>query len=230
MATSSDVEVLRAANRGAVVLATRALEAFWGSLDLGRPEAVRDALLEYLPVLVEQYGEAAAVVAADWYDDLRAAEGLADGFTARMGEPVAVERVRSRVRFGAQHLFTENPGQTLVFLSSAVTRYVLEPGRVTVAESVRADPVAVGWHRETRGGGCGFCRMLAGRGAVYKRATANFAAHDDCHCVAVPSWDANAPEVPVDLYRASERTTGMTPEQKARHNALIRRAIDEYVD
>jgi hypothetical protein len=72
--------------------------------------------------------------------------------------------------------------------------------------------------------------MLHGRGAVYRESTAHFAAHKSCDCAAVPSWDPDAPEVDVRLYEASKRTTGMSEAEKARHNALIQRAIDEYVD
>ncbi|MBQ1163684.1 hypothetical protein KBZ21_37435, partial [Streptomyces sp. A73] len=31
-----------------------------------------------------------------------------------------------------------------------------------------------------------FCKMLAVRGAVYERDTANFRAHEGCHCGVVP--------------------------------------------
>ena len=89
---------------------------------------------------------------------------------------------------------------------------------------------AVGWHRETRPGACDFCRMLAGRGGVYKESTVRFAAHDDCGCVAVPSWDANAPEVDVMAYVASERTSRMSPAQRERHNQRVRDWIASNLD
>lgn len=219
---ASDVAVLRAANRGLVALATRDLQAFWSSLDLSRPEAARDALLRFVPALTAQYGEAAAAVAADFYDDLRAAEPVRPGFRARMADPVSTDVVAARTRFGAQHLFTDDPPQMLVFLSSAVTKYVLQPGRATIVQSTQADPAASGWHRETRPGACDFCRLLAGRGNIYRAETARFAAHDDCGCVAVPSWDASAEEVPVSAYVASERTSAMTPAQRERHNQRLR--------
>lgn len=210
MATAVDVARFGAANRGLAALVTRDLRAFWATLDLNRPEVARDALLRFVPVLTEQYGEVAATVAADFYDDLRAAEPVVPGFRARMADPVPRGVVQQRTRFGAQHLFTDTPDQTLVFLTGAATKYVLQPGRITIVDSAVADPAAAGWHRETRSSrthtsGCAFCRMLATRGAVYKRATATFAPHDDCKCVAVPSWDANAPEVSADQYAASER-------------------------
>lgn len=209
MATAAQVEQLRAANNGIVNLATRDLEGVWASLDLNRPERARNALLRAMPALTVLYGEAAAVIAADWYDELRADQQARRGFRAKMADPVPTAAVQERTRFGAGHLFTDNPDQTLAFLTGALTRYVLQPSRDTIVESAAADPAATGWHRETRPGSCRFCRGLAARGAVYKRATAVFIPHDNCRCVAVPSWDPDAPEVPVAVYRASERMEAM---------------------
>jgi len=227
MPSRADVETLQAANRGLVTLARRDLQAFWATLDLTRPERARDLLLEFTPVLVERYGEAAATVAADFYDDLRASERAPGRFSARMADPVSVERVQARTRFGAQHLFTDAPDQMLTFLAGAVTKYVLEPGRATIVQSTAADPAAVGWHREARPSesytsGCRFCQMLVSRGAVYKESTVRFAAHDDCNCVALPSWDANAPEVDAMAYVASQRTSRMSPAQREAHNKRVR--------
>lgn len=222
MPSQSDAARLRAANIALVDRVQRDLNGFWGSLDLSKPERVRDALLRFVPVLTTAYGDAAAVVAADWYDELRASEGVQGRFAALMADTFPVEYVAQRVRFGAQHLFTEQPDQTRVFLADAVQEYVLQPGRDTVARSALADPQGSGWHREVRGDGCRFCRMLAGRGGVYREATAGFASHGGCNCVAMPSWDANAPEVPVSAYVASEKTAAMTPEQHARHTARVR--------
>jgi hypothetical protein len=179
-------------------------------------------LLEFVPVLTSTYGDAAATVAADWYDDVRASEGVRGRFAATLADPFPAEAVEARVRFGASHLFTATPALMLPFLSGAVDEYVLQPGRDTIQRSAVADPAASGWHRQASAGACNFCRMLAGRGGVYRQETAAFAAHGNCGCVAVPSWDADAPEVPVEAYVASERTSRMSPEQKERHTARVR--------
>lgn len=135
MATAADVAVLRDANTSLETLALRALRGFWASLDPNRPEMVRDALVEFLPVLTTQYGEVAAVVAADWYDELRAAEAVRGSFAATMAPVVPAEAAVAQVRFGAQHLFTDDPGQTLAFLEGVASKYVLQPGRDTVQQS-----------------------------------------------------------------------------------------------
>lgn len=227
MVASRLIDQFRLAQAGISTRVKRDLAGFWSSLDLARPERARDALLEFVPVLVQTYGESAAVVAADWYDDMRLTERVPGRFRAVMATPMAAPYVQQRVRFAAQHLFTDTPGQMLAFLDGAADKYVLQAGRDTIRQSSIRDPRAAGWHRETRpsstfAAGCGFCRVLAGRGGVYKWDAAPFAAHDDCHCVAVPSWDVDAPEVPADAYVASTRTAGMTQEERDRHFSQIR--------
>jgi hypothetical protein len=69
-------------------------------------------------------------------------------------------------------------------LRGASTRMVMMGGRDTVTNAVHLDSMADGWERVIEPGACGFCAMLAGRGAVYKERTVGFRAHDHCHCIA----------------------------------------------
>jgi hypothetical protein len=69
-------------------------------------------------------------------------------------------------------------------MSGASTRMIMMGGRDTVTGATAVDPFAEGWERVIQPGSCGFCAMLAGRGAVYKESTVDFRAHDSCHCVA----------------------------------------------
>lgn len=71
----------------------------------------------------------------------------------------------------------------LVGMSGAVTEQVLAGGRETVLASAKADPEARGWARIAGPGACAFCRMMAGRGPVYRTiTTASFKPHDHCTC------------------------------------------------
>lgn len=220
---------LRSTNADITSLALRDLRSFWSSLDLGRPEAARNQLLRFTPQLVAKYGEIAATVAADWYDDLRFEADVPGRFAAEMADVASSERVAARARYAAGHLFTENPEATLALLDGAVQKYVLEPSRNTIVRSVARDPKATGWARHTRADGCDFCRFLAQRGAVYKEATARFASHDDCNCTSAPSWDPDAPEVDVKAYVASRRTSTMSPAERDEHNARARDWINAYI-
>lgn len=231
MPTPADVAILRSMQDDIRVLVVRDLEALFASLNLSRPEAVRDALLEFVPVLVQTYGEQSASMAADWYDDVRAAERVPGRFRASMRPSPYLDATEGTVRRAAGALFTDNPVGALTSLAAVTPKYALAAGRETITRSSDRDPQAAGWKRVTRSGACEFCRLLAGReGAVYSKASVHFASHNDCNCAAVPEWDPNAPEVDVDVYKASERTTRMTPEQREAHNARIRQAIDEYVN
>lgn len=228
MPTVAETDRLKAQQAGVVALATRDLEEFFASLDLDRPDRARDALAAYLPLLIQRYGEVAATLAADWYDDVRSLNRIAGRFRAVAAAPAdATARVEATVRRTMGAAFAPAAASAvaagslpivgaaarsliLPALVDPMTKMVLAPGHGTIISSTIADPKASGWTRITRTGACKFCRMLAGRpGAVYKERTADFAAHGHCNCAAAPSWDRHAPEVDVKQYVASERLDGV---------------------
>lgn len=193
MVSRSDVEVLRTASSDVAKLAVRDLEKFWSYVDLSKPERARNALMNYVPLLTDRYGEMAATIAADWYEDVREAEGVAGRFAAEMAPTVPREAVQKRVRYGAGHLFTETPEATLGFLKTeVVAKYVMRPGRDTLIRSAHRDGAT--WARVPRGKEtCAFCLMLASRGFVYEsESSAGISRrnqfHGDCDCAVVPSW------------------------------------------
>lgn len=194
-----------------VQLASDELRTFWDGLDMWDGPGTKAALQGFLPTLTAEFGAAAAAMAADWFDDLRSRERTSSRFAAELAAVLPAEQIRNQVGYAASvHLFTDHPEQMLVALLDDIGKDVLQPGRDTIVTSTNRDPDAVGWHRETRpsrsyASGCGFCQMLEGRGGVYKRSTARFASHGSCKCVAYPSWDEDAAEVPVETYVASAR-------------------------
>lgn len=228
MVTQADERRLRDITLSLDRLVRDELTAFFGALNLEQPEAVRDALLQYVPLLVERYGVTAGSIAADWYDDVRTGMNVRGQFRARVADRVSRERVEAMVRFSAKHLFTATPALTLAAIAAPATRYVLESSRLTVIGSTMRDPQARGWQRRTKGDACDFCKALAARGRVYRKYTATFAAHNDCGCAAVPSWDRTAQEVPAEVYMASIETSQMSPARKARHNDSVQRMILDY--
>ena len=226
-ATVSDPLWLRQAQAGVWEYASSDVESLFRSLDLGNPKRSRDVLLREVPQLTSVYGEQTAVLAADWYDELRYLEGVPGRYRASMAEPFPEAFVKKRIRYGAGHLFTPTPEQMLPFLLDAVQEYVLQPGRDTIQRAAVNDPQAAGWQRVTSPGACDFCRMLAGRGGVFKRATATFAAHGNCNCSAAPSWDKSAKEVPVSAYVASERVDKLR-ERAVAGDAKAQELLDEH--
>jgi hypothetical protein len=192
MATATQVAEYRAATSSLVLLAQRDLADFWGSLNLdGSPVAVRNALEGFFPELVTAYGDAAALLGADWYDMLRDAPPSASRFQAVMARPVDAEQANASARWGLGPLFSEGDSDgAFALLSGSTQRLVMQPFRTTVYESARADSQPVRFARMPTGAvTCRFCTMVASRGFVYRDAASAGESndwHDNCNCLIVP--------------------------------------------
>ena len=202
------------ANDGIAGLVERDLLDFLGALDFGRPEAVQAALFEFIPALVSEYGDVAATVAADWYDEIRSAEGVRGGFRAPLAPSVPVEQVNSRLGFATRAsgpLWLGDSGALATFLGLMANEYALQPGRDTVIHAAHKDNAA--FARVPEPGACKFCLMLASRGFVYSKSTVGESRkfHGKCRCNAMPVWDETRarveygydPDALYDQYRAS---------------------------
>lgn len=210
MTTRADVELLRDAGRGVTELARADLRAFWSTLDLTRPEAVRDELIEFVPQLVREYGDVAATAAAEWYEQVRFQQ--VGPFNAATTNATNVAQVQGSVKYAAGRLFTDRPDDMLAILAGGVQRYVLASQRGTVARNVQLDPSKPRFARVPTGAKtCAWCTLLASRGFVYltkQTAGINDHYHDDCNCQAVAEWEADRHYItgydPDDLYAKYE--------------------------
>ena len=182
----------------------------------GTPQQILAQLLEAMPWLISYYTDGSAALAADLFDDLRDVAGPRGWFRA---DPVVLDRtvkIRNAVAWAVQPLEEGSNVTTITRLAGIVQAEVARPYRDTITINSRRDTQAVGWTRITHPGACGFCRMLAGRGAVYKRETARFAAHQPkCFCTAAPAFRGGdmGPEASVMQYMASKKSK--TPAQRA---------------
>lgn len=166
MVEPADIERFRVANSELSRRVQSEMEAFFRSLNLAKPEAVRDALLEFVPLLTEQYGAVAATLATDWYEELRASSGAAGRFRALAADTVPTEAVEAKVRYLSGHLWTPDPLAMLGGLLTATDKYVKQPGRDTMASNAKREGVR--WARVPSGRKtCSFCLVLASRDAVY---------------------------------------------------------------
>lgn len=95
--------------------------------------------------------------------------------------------IKSAISRGISLPAAMQTAQTTV--ARAGMRHVLNGGRETITATARNDPRSGGWARVTSGKACEFCSMLAGRGAVYGEASADFQAHDGCSCSAEPAFN-----------------------------------------
>jgi hypothetical protein len=201
------------ANNGIAELVESDLLAFITALNFEKPAAVRDALFDFVPALISEYGDVAATVAADWYDELRDAEGVGGSFRASLAPLVPDEQVKGRLGFATRPdgpLWAGQADTFTAFVGMMSNEYALQPGRDTVMEAAHAEKVA--YARVPEPGACKFCLMLASRGFVYSKATAGGAKkfHGKCRCNTLPVWDETRarveygydPDALYDQYRA----------------------------
>lgn len=234
MATLEQVEAFRLNTASLVTLAQKDLADFWRTLDTTDARFVQIMLAEFYPDLVQTYGSTAALLAADYYDELRDLPPSVKRFRAVMDEPVNVEQAVAVSRWGVGPIFspTPDPLSALTLISDAVQRLVLQPARNTVVNSTFRDPVRTGFARVPSGATtCAFCLMTASRGAVYSsKQAAGYGMnkfHTKCDCAVVPMRsEADVPDGydPDALYEkyAAVHQPGMTAKDTA---AALR---DEY--
>lgn len=180
------------ANNGIADLVDRDLSAFLASLNFGRPDLVQASLFEFVPTLVSEYGDMAATVAADWFEELRVAEGVTGSFRAPLAPSVPLEQVNARLGFATRTsgpLWAGDSATLSAFLGMMTNEYALQPGRDTVMEAAHKDNAA--YARVPEPGACKFCLMLASRGFVYSESSAGGTKkfHGKCRCNVLPSWD-----------------------------------------
>jgi hypothetical protein len=188
-----------------LAIRTRALSDFariwplWQTTD----QATFPALVRAAQPLVQHYSGLSAAAAVSYYEAFRGAEHITGAATPRIAAATPEDLIqtslyvtgenaaRAALQAGKRH--EEVRATALVRTSGALARHVLDGGRNSIIESVRADPRALGWARVTDGNPCYFCLTLASRGAVYKdETTADFQAHDHCGCVAMPVYKGTA--------------------------------------
>lgn len=187
----------------------------------GSPEDRRAALLDGGEDLVGYYSEGSAALAADFYEDQREAAGAAGVYRVELVVADRTVKLRRALAWAADPLFQGDELLAGDRLAGVVQLDTARPFRDTILENRRNDPQCIGWRRITSGG-CKLCRMLADRGAVYKEATADFAAHPNCNCSAQPVFVGGDVGEEASNFQYVGSRRNRTPE--------TRRRLREYLD
>lgn len=206
MATPADVATFRAAQQDVVTLATADLNRWWSQVSGWSPDALVVAMEAFTADLVAAYGDVAALIAADWYDDLRERADAPGRFRAPMAGPAPQEQAAAVARWAAGPLYSAqpDPARALNLLAGGVQRLVLQPARATISSAAGRDPSRPRWARVPgRPRPCAFCRMLASRGAVYHSQAAAGGSlmtryHSKCGCTPTPVWTGQREPYDVD--------------------------------
>ena len=226
MLSGEQIEQHRAAQVVVREAAKRELGDWFAAVDLSDARGFRDALALFLEYLAGKYGDAAAGLAADFYDEARASADVAGRYRATLAAAATTDQVERTAGWAVGPLFGAEPDEAAVLLrvSVAAGRWLKTAAADTVFDAAERDPAFPRVVRVPRGSDtCAFCIMLASRGAldggyasertaryVSSRSRSRFRAgelrefHDDCDCEAVTIFpgDPAPPGWDADAYAA----------------------------
>lgn len=238
-----ELEKYRTSHKVLATIVQRELTRFFRTLDLSKPEAVRDALLAYIPILVERYGQVSSTLALEWYEALRLASGDPGAYLPVAAPlPDLPAAITGAIRSAATHLWTPTPEKMLNNLNVKVSKYVREPGRQTMIYN--ADLEGATWARVPTGATtCTFCFILASRGADYlseksagsERFGEENLFHGDCDCEIIRVGrfeeypEGYIPKELYDIYDESAKRVGRN-DLRAIAADMRRRASDLVTD
>ena len=168
----------------------------------------RAAAQRILAANAELYSQQAAALAAEWYD----AQGKATGVKLdRAVTSVTVDRdsLSKTVRYQAQKLIDGDVGGFCDAVGEWAENEAKRALNATIMANAKRDRrKGVRFARVTSGRNtCGFCLMLAGRGAVYhsRRSAGEMNRyHRHCACKVVPCFSGNQYEVLVEGHDPKE--------------------------
>lgn len=220
MVSDSGMAEFRSSMSDLAAMAKNELAEFFHSLNLMVPDLVRDALLEYVPLVISEYGPIGSDLAVEWFMEQRAESAARGAFNPVTSDAFAYEDdIIGQTRYLAGQLWTPEPENTLGGLSSLADKYVKQSGRDTMVLNAKREGVR--WARVPSGAKtCAFCLVLASRDAVYTSKSAakydqstgeKYHGYCDCQPVRL-GRDDEYPDgyIPKDLYDAYDISANKT--------------------
>jgi hypothetical protein len=157
-------------------LAEAELNQLWGQAERLSDVDFFGFIVQAYPIVVDPYVDMAANLAATWFE-------LSDPtsrYRAVTAPPPPVEKLAKNAEWALKSL----GDQGRVNLEGSLNRSVFDGARDTTR--INVERTGSRWAIDARPTACPWCRMMATRGAVYrKKATALAACHDNGHCVAI---------------------------------------------
>ena len=156
------------------------------------PALAAGLLRDLAAELADQYGRAASLISAEWYEELRPVRGY---------DPVVLapdlDALQRNMSWAVSDLFADMADYEAAIRRSAevADMEAMEAARHTTIENARRDSLQVRYARHASASACAFCAMLASRQAVYRtEESAGIKAHRDCHCIPIPVWSGDVVE------------------------------------
>ena len=181
------------------------IRRFVGSLDFGGTyesrETARQMVRDYAYDVVTAYGDNAAAIAADYYDELARLAG-ADVPSAVLAKAANAEQIGKSVDYATRTIWDTDEGgfktviadQIAANVSKMVGNRVRGMANETMYQNAKRNHNRFA-RVTTSKKPCAFCVMLASRGFAYLSEDSALLAHgirkyhDDCYCKAVAAFD-----------------------------------------
>jgi hypothetical protein len=215
------------------------LPAAWDALlNIDDLESSLPAYVAGVTALVRKYATTSGAVAARYYAAERDASGIAGRVTVPIAPLPNLDEMDTGIRWATKGLWSEAPdvesAQSLV--QGVAERGVLDTGRNTLLDAIKADRKAKGWARVIEPGACSFCILLATRGAVYRAhsfTNANFKfsgpgafkAHNHCRCTLEPVFGEYEASAEVRQWQATYKQVAKTNSGRGARRAF-RQAVE----
>lgn len=172
-------------------LSTRDIVDLWRLADTSDARATVALFLENTPAIISAYGDVAATLGADLYDELRDAAGAPGQYRALPAQLPSAGKAEAMTRWAVGPLFGDaNFALALANLAGGTDRLIRLPFRDTIAENTRRDPASFGLYRYASPGCCNFCADLSGvvRYSDDEAESASGEWHMNCRCVPGPGF------------------------------------------
>lgn len=164
------------------------IEGAFASIDVNDLAGTLPQFKKLIAAIVRRFGPASATLAARVYKQHRIDAGIRTPFTVKPAPGRSLDDISAGVDYATKPLWGPEPDveSSKVLVHGVASKLVLDQGRDTTIGAVHEDKKATSWARVPEPGCCSFCALLATRGAVYKKDTARFQAHNNCRCDAMP--------------------------------------------
>jgi hypothetical protein len=205
---------------------------YWQAIDFGDAKAARDLTIAMMYALTSDYGDAAASVAADFYERVATREFHAPT-AALLADNTPYEQVNKQVRYAAgNHLFQEvqTPIDMFKYLAGCLDKDVKQPARNTILQNAKRDGLKVA--RVPSGiSTCAYCISMAAMGFV--EADTNFLPkyHPHCTCELVADVGGGVEGYNPDWYKRIYQNREVIKGDQWRGYSEIENLtrIDEYI-
>lgn len=137
-------------------------------------EVQREALMDMLPLLGDEYAGASSMVSAQFFSELQDMQGIRNPIEPEVLTGVDRARWHALAGWGASGSVFERGGAMLMYslISGGLTKTLAEMAADTMIGNAEIQGGNLSAQRVPRPGSCAWCGMLASRGAVYTAETA----------------------------------------------------------